>query len=311
MRRRNALARNALAVGVTAATIAPAALTGPAATAATVTARAAADTIARPAAAPANAKTAPAAGPATAAPAPDAAASGSTAPTPLPPPPGNRQPVCGRAASSDFPIDTRIHGGPTVHRPGGGYEEWSVDLANTTGEICRNIYPVIVLTGRDPGLTQPRITLEFYDTQADRWRPATVETTAEDEVVGVLDDSGGHGRDGRSGGIGRFPGFVVPARASVTVTVRLALAADTPPNQVTVNAAIVQRHGDDGDWIGESGDYRFAVLDDEGPGATVTLEELATTGTGSLLRLGVAFGAVLLGGAALLLASRRLRTGRR
>lgn len=294
MRRRNALARNALAVGVTAATIAPAALTGPAATAATVTAHAAADAIARPAA-----------GPADAAPAPRADATRSTAPSSLPPPPRERQPVCGEAASSDFPIETRIHGGPTVHRPGGGYEEWSVDLANTTDQICRSIYPVIVFTGRDPGLTPPRITLEFYDTEADRWRPATVETTAEDEIVGVLDDSGGERRGSR------FPGFVVPARASVTVTVRLALAADTPPNQVTVNAAVVQRHGDDGDWIGESGDYRFAVLDDEGPGATVTLEELATTGTGSLLRLGVAFGAVLLGGAALVLASRRLRTGRR
>ncbi|WP_405808138.1 hypothetical protein OG729_24825 [Streptomyces sp. NBC_00210] len=310
MRRRNALARNALAVGVTAATIAPAALTGPAATAATVTAHAAADTIARPAAGPANAKaaTAPApnaAGPAAPAPTLHAAATRSTAPTPIPSPPRERQPVCGQAASSDFPIDTRIHGGPTVHRPGGGYEEWSVDLANTTDQICRNIYPVIVFTGRDPGLTPPRVTLEFYDTQGDRWRPATLETTAEDELVGVLDDSGGERRGGR------FPGFVVPARAAVTVTVRLALAADTPPNQVTVNAAIVQRHGDDGDWIGESGDYRFAVLDDEGPGAAVTLEELATTGTGSLIRLGVAFGAVLLGGGALVLASRRLRTGRR
>ncbi|MFK4222925.1 hypothetical protein [Streptomyces sp. NPDC019890] len=304
MRRRNALARNALAVGVTAATIVPAALTGPAATAATVTAPAA-DTIARPAAGPANAKAAPAAGPAAPGPAPNAAATRSTSPTPIPPPPRERQPVCGQAASSDFPINTRIHGGPTVHRPGGGYEEWSVDLANTTDQICRNIYPVIVFTGRDPGLTPPRVTLEFHDRQADRWRPATLETTAEDELVGVLDDSGGERRGGR------FPGFVVPARASVTVTVRLALAADTPPNQVTVNAAIVQRHGDDGDWIGESGDYRFAVLDDEGPGATVTLEELATTGTGSLLRLGVAFGAVLLGGGALVLASRRLRTGRR
>ncbi|MET7620447.1 hypothetical protein [Streptomyces sp. NPDC005408] len=259
--------RNALAVGVTAATIAPAVLTGSAAMAAAVTARTATETLAGPAAAPVPARA------------------------------DDQLPTCGKVSDPDFPIDTRIHGGPTVHHPGGGFEQWSVDLANTTGENCGNIHPVIVFTGRDPGLTPARLTLEFYDDAAGHWRPVTLETTSQDEIVGVLDD-------GRSG-------FVVPARKSLTVKVRLALGADTPPNQVTVNAAVVQRQGDDGDWVGESGDYRFAVLDDDGSGATVTLDELATTGTGSLIRLGAAVGVVLLGAGILLLAQRRMRGGRR
>ncbi|GGZ52458.1 hypothetical protein GCM10010387_53420 [Streptomyces inusitatus] len=205
-----------------------------------------------------------------------------------------RQPRCGTPSVKDFPIATRIHGGPPVHHPGGGFEHWYVELANTTAAPCRNIHPVIVLAARDRGLTRERLMLEFYDPAVSRWLPADLETSGEDEVVAVLDESGAGG-------------FTVPARAAVTVRVRLALTADTPPNQVTVNAAIVQRRGDDGDWLGESGDYRFAVLDDNGYGATVTRDELATTGPGSLLRLGAALAAVLLGGGASALVARRLR----
>ncbi|WP_327323789.1 hypothetical protein OG735_15705 [Streptomyces sp. NBC_01210] len=310
--------RNALAAGVTAATIAPAVLTGSAAVAAAVTAHAAAATLAEPAepaeapeqvAAPQPATVSQsAAAPGTAAaqvPGPGAgkpaadkpAADKPGADKPGADKPGEQQPTCGKVSDPDFPIDTRIHGGPTVHRPGGGFQEWSVDLANTTDESCRSIHPVIIFSGRDRGLTPARITLEFHDDKAALWRPVTLETTAEDEVVGVLD--------------GGFPGFVVPARKSVTVRVRLSLAPDTPPNQVTVNAAVVQRKGNDGDWVGESGDYRFAVVDDDGSGASVTLDELATTGIGSLLRLGAALGAVLLCSGALVLASRRLRARRR
>lgn len=360
--------RNALTAGVTAATIAPAALTASTATAVTsattvtaaapMAARPGADAIAAPTAARSAADTALTGSRAiaaitrTAAPmtarlaarlaahpaaiaAPAAAPSapptdkpgGSPAATALPAKPENRpagrQPTCGKAADPDFPIETRVHGGPPVHHAGGGFEPWSVDLANTTGEACRNIHPVIIFTGRDPGLTPARIRLEFYDDEAALWRPVALETTAEGEVVGVLD------------GDGRFPGFAVPAQKSVTAKVRLRLAADAPPNQVTVFAAIVQRQGDDGEWVGESGDYPFAVLGDDGSGidagidAGVTPDELATapdelatapdelattgtgTGTGSLLLLGAAFGAVLLGSGALMLASRWRRTRRR
>ncbi|MER5460765.1 hypothetical protein ABT010_08745 [Streptomyces sp. NPDC002668] len=301
--------RNALAVGVAAAAIAPAALFGSAAMAAAVTARAAAETAAETAAeavaGPAEALERAGSRERAAAPlqagAPELPAPPRTAAVPVPVPgagkPADQQPTCGKVSDPDFPIDTRIHGGPTAHRPGGGFQEWSVDLANTTGESCRSIHPVMIFSGRDSGLTAARVALEFYDDLTARWRPVALETTAEDEVVGVLD--------------GGFPGFVVPARKSVTVKVRVALAADTPPNQVTVNAAIVQRQGDDGDWVGESGDYHFAVVDGDGSGATDTPDELAATGIGPPLRLSAALGAVLLCSGALVLASRRLRAGRR
>ncbi|WP_406731929.1 hypothetical protein [Streptomyces sp. NBC_01794] len=311
--------RNALAVGVAAAAIAPAALFGSAAMAAAVTVRAAAETAAGPAQAPGPAEAPERAGSReqaaareqaavperAAAPlragAPERPAPPRTAAVPVPVPgagkPADQQPTCGKVSDPDFPIDTRIHGGPTAHRPGGGFQEWSVDLANTTGESCRSIHPVMIFSGRDSGLTAARVALEFYDDLTARWRPVALETTAEDEVVGVLD--------------GGFPGFVVPARKSVTVKVRVALAADTPPNQVTVNAAIVQRQGDDGDWVGESGDYHFAVVDGDGSGATDTPDELAATGIGPPLRLSAALGAVLLCSGALVLASRRLCAGRR
>ncbi|MFI9585044.1 hypothetical protein ACIHCQ_25075 [Streptomyces sp. NPDC052236] len=228
-------------------------------------------------------------------------------------PPESRQPICGKVTDPEFPLDTRIHGGPAVQHSGGGFEEWSLDLANTTAQPCTNIHPVIIFTGRDGGLAPPRMALEFYDGQTARWRPVALETTAEDEIVGVLDDG--------------FPGFAVPARKTVTVRVRVAMGADIPSNEVTVNAAIVQRQGDDGDWVGESGDYRFAVVDqqtaegeeteEDGPGSDATdaatdaaRDELATTGTGSLIRLGVAIGAVLLSSGALVLVSRRLRARR-
>ncbi|MFI1013252.1 hypothetical protein [Streptomyces sp. NPDC020965] len=209
----------------------------------------------------------------------------------------SRQPRCGTLAGKDFPIDTRLHGGPSVHHPGGGFQQWSVDLANTTDRACANIHPVIVFAARDRGLTPDRLQLEFYDAPGSRWRSAELQTTSEDEVIAVLDEKS-------------TSGFAVPAGSTVTVRVRLALTADTPPNQVTVNAAIVQRRGADGDWVGESGDYRFAVLDDNGYGGTVTRDELATTGTGSLIRLGAALGTILFVGGALVLISRRLRPGR-
>ncbi|WP_327683904.1 hypothetical protein [Streptomyces sp. NBC_00467] len=287
--------RNVLAAGAAAATVVPAALAAPAAAAVDPAVRAAvSETAANQAgASKATAGTAEA----NKATAGTAEANKANATRTAVRAPGD-EPTCGTVAAKSFPIDSRIHGGPPVHHPGGGFEQWSVDLANTTAEPCRNIHPVIVFAARDRGLTPPRVTLEFYDEDASRWRPASLETTAQDEVVGVLDD-------------GAFAGFAVPARATVTVRVRFALTADTPPNQVTVNAAVVQRRGDDGDWVGESGDYRFAVMDDDGSGLSVTRDELATTGTGALARLGMALGTILLGSAVVVLASRKLRTGRR
>ncbi|QDY80923.1 hypothetical protein FQU76_10600 [Streptomyces qinzhouensis] len=215
-------------------------------------------------------------------------------------PAAGRLPVgCGNASGGTFPIATRLYGGPDAHHPGTGFEPWAVELTNTTGRACREVHPVLVFAARDRGLTPARMMLEFYDPGAARWRTAPLAATAEDEVVGVL------GTQRAKGG-----GFTVGARAAVTVKVRLALTGDTPPNQVTVNAAVVQRHGSDGDWVGESGDYRFAVLKDRGTGAGVTRDELATTGTGSTLRLAAALGMVLAAGGVLVLLSRGLRRTR-
>ncbi|WP_197358684.1 hypothetical protein, partial [Streptomyces clavuligerus] len=213
---------------------------------------------------------------------------------------GVRAPRCAAASARDFPIDTRMSGGPSVHHPGGGFAGWTVELANRTREPCRNIHPVLVFSARDRGFTQDRVTLEFFDAAAARWRPAELETSGAGEVLAVLD------ADATSG-------FAVPGREEARVGVRMALAEDTPPNQVTVNAAVIQRHGDDGDWVGESDDYRFAVLDDTGYGAAVTRDELATTGTGSLVRLAVAVGSLLLGGCVLaaLVSGRPARAARR
>ncbi|GAA4938009.1 hypothetical protein GCM10023237_70240 [Streptomyces coeruleoprunus] len=109
--------------------------------------------------------------------------------------------------------------------------------------------------------------------------------------------------------------------------VRLGFTADARPDQVTANAAIVQRRGDDGEWVGESGDYRFAVVpenaeegeepdraDETGaaPSPLPEGEELAGTGTrrghAHLLPLATAAtGCLTLGAGALLLAARARR----
>lgn len=213
--------------------------------------------------------------------------------------PSARQPRCGDASAKDFPIGTRMHGGPPDLHPGGGFAQWSVELVNTTGRACRNIHPVLVFAGQERGLTPDRMVVEFSDDKSARWRPALLETTSEDEVIAVLDSDGAHQDRG---------GFTVPERATLTVRVRLAVTSDTPPHAITVNAAVVQRRGDDGDWVGESDDYRLTVLGGDTPGTAVTRDELATTGSTSLPRLGAALGTVLAGGVALALVSRRLRS---
>ncbi|MGX1503863.1 UNVERIFIED_CONTAM: hypothetical protein RKD43_002488 [Streptomyces graminofaciens] len=220
--------RNALALGAAAALIASALISGSAAIAARTPRPPVPATFAAPSASAASA-----------APAEDR--SGDR--------PADRAPTCGKASDPAFPIRTRIHGGPTTVRSGSGFHPWSVDLTNTTRETCHRIHPVIVLTAQDRGLTEDRVTLEFHDEDADRWRPVVLEETTEDEIVGVFDG---------------FQGFAVPAGGTVTVRTRLSLAAGTPSNTVTVNAAVVQRKGDDGDWVGESGDYRFTVVAGEG-----------------------------------------------
>ncbi|MFE5894233.1 hypothetical protein [Streptomyces sp. NPDC056468] len=163
-----------------------------------------------------------------------------------------------------FPLTTRLHGGPDSYVAGGGFGTWYLDLTNKTGRTCTGIHPVVVLIDAERALKPSQPRLEFYgspsgspsssptggaDGGPDRARPHPVqfETTDEDELVGAF------------GGSGDFPGFTVGPRRTVTVKVRLAVTSDAVPNKVTANAAVVQRHEGDGDWVGQSNDYRFTI----------------------------------------------------
>ncbi|MEU7299279.1 hypothetical protein [Streptomyces sp. NPDC007206] len=153
-------------------------------------------------------------------------------------------PACAGADARAFPLAARIRGGPPSYEAGGGYGTWYLDLTNTAGETCTGIHPVVVLVDDKYALRPDQPQLEFYD--GARPLPVTFESTDEQELVGVLDGAG-------------FEGFAVPPGKTVSVKLRLALPSDTPSDQVTVNAAVVQRRGDDGDWVGESNAYRFAI----------------------------------------------------
>lgn len=240
------------------------------------------------------------------------------------PGPSPEPPTCGAATDPDFPIDTRIHGGPGTYVPGAGFRTFEVDLTNTTAEPCHGIHPVLALADRDRVLQPGQIRLDFYDSEARRWRPVAFEGTEEDENVGVFTDTADIRESPDTPG---FAGFSVPARRTLTVGVRLAFRDDTAPNEVVANAAIVQRQGDDGDWVGESDDYRLTIAAEGTEGDTESAPaeatppradtglplppnlpawpELAHTGTESAGHLVPASGALLVTGSGLLLAARR------
>ncbi|QYA94437.1 peptidase [Streptomyces anulatus] len=214
----------------------------------------------------------------------------------------DRQPVCGDPDAKDFPIETRIQDAPDRYASGGGYGTWFLDLTNTTDTTCRALHPVLVLADRDRRLTSDQIQLEF----SEPGRPGiehrvTWESTDRDEQIGVFGGEKGDRRDqrekeegeaGTSTGAGTgagtgtgadgsgdgFLGFTVPAGATVSVRVRMAFTSDTDPGPVTAHAAVVQRrHQDkakgggreDGEWVGESEDYAFVIVD----GATGGIRE--------------------------------------
>ncbi|MFF9670228.1 hypothetical protein ACF1GS_00770 [Streptomyces eurythermus] len=172
-------------------------------------------------------------------PAPPSAAHARTAPAP----PSS----CTAADARTFPLATRIRGGPASYEAGGRPRTWYIDLTNTTDRTCAGIHPVVVLVGGERALRPDHPRLDFYD--GPRAHRVAFEATDAQELVGVLEGAG-------------FAGFTVPPGRTVAVRVRLSLAPDAGPGRVTANAAVVQRQGQDGDWVGESGAYRFSVTED-------------------------------------------------
>ncbi|MXM63352.1 hypothetical protein GR925_07795 [Streptomyces sp. HUCO-GS316] len=160
------------------------------------------------------------------------------------------EPECA-GGGRDFPLTTRIRGGPRSYEAGGGFGTWYLDLTNTTRRTCSGVHPVVVLVDEKRALKPEQPRLEFFEGNGTRPHPVRLETTDEDELVGAFDDG--------------FPGFTVGPGRTVTVEVRLAVTSDAVPNEITVNAAVVQRHDDDGDWIGESNAYRFGIDADPVP----------------------------------------------
>ncbi|WP_249813998.1 hypothetical protein [Streptomyces barringtoniae] len=153
-------------------------------------------------------------------------------------------PACVAGDPRAFPLSARIRGGPASYEAGGGYGTWYIDLTNTTRRTCTGVHPLIVLVDDKRALQPDQPKLEFYD--GPTARPVTFESTDEQELIGVLDGAG-------------FDGFAVPPGRTVSVKVRLVFPSDTASDQVTANAAVVQRRGDDGEWIGESNAYRFGI----------------------------------------------------
>jgi hypothetical protein len=246
----------------------------------------------------------------------------------------NPRPTCAAPETRAFPVQTRIHGGPTRYDVGGDYRTWYIDLTNTTAHTCGDIHPIVVLVDEKRALRPEQARLEFYGggggSEGQEPHPVDFEKTDEDENVGAFDDG--------------FPGFTVGPGRTLTVKVRLSVTSDAAvPNDVVANAAVVQRHDDDGDWVGESNDYRFRIEDegageeeDAGAGAgesgnsgggngtgdgdsgvvreedgVPAAEELASTGPPTSHGFGVAAGlGLFVTGAVLLAASRRARSRR-
>ncbi|MCL2553230.1 MAG: hypothetical protein FWE75_13930 [Actinomycetia bacterium] len=157
--------------------------------------------------------------------------------------PAGRPSGCDAPTGNASPLTTHIHGGPDRYKAGGADGTWYIDLRNTTAHTCAHIRPVVVLADTERVLmaTQPK--LEFFE--GDRVHPVAFQRTDRSEVVGAFDDG--------------FPGFTVAPGRTLTVKVRLALASDARRNDIVAKAAIVQRRGSNGDWVGESNDYRFRI----------------------------------------------------
>ncbi|MFE2287382.1 hypothetical protein ACFXDJ_24825 [Streptomyces sp. NPDC059443] len=217
---------------------------------------------------------------------------------PAPALPSRVEASCGDGKSTQFPIGARIRGGPAVYRTGGDAQTWYLDLTNTTGGECTAIHPVVVFTDKARALRPAHFRMEFDapGTTAGTF-PVSLEHTDRDEVIAVFD--GGNA----------FSGFTVGPGGSVTVTVRLAFAPNAPHGEAVADAALVQRKGDDGDWVGEAGGYRFDIQGPDGQDAeTGEAGALAQTGRDREAWVyGIGAATALAAGGGLLLGARRLR----
>ncbi|MDI3386934.1 hypothetical protein QIS99_12080 [Streptomyces sp. B-S-A8] len=207
--------------------------------------------------------------------------------------------TCDDGDSADFPVTSRVYGGPGAFQPGDRPRTWRLDLVNTSERTCGAIHPVVVLTDRDRELRPAQLRLEFRDPDG-RWLPVRFERSDQDENIGAF---GGRGDSD-------FAGFSLAPGATLTVPVRLAFTADAAENEVTAQVAVVQRREDDGDWVGQSGAYTFTVGAERDPGEVRRPDALAETGARRgrvLMGYGAAAGLLVAGGAALVLGARRLR----
>ncbi|MBC3992977.1 hypothetical protein H8N00_29720 [Streptomyces sp. AC563] len=172
-------------------------------------------------------------------------------------------PECGDASDVDFPIGTTLHAGPGTYRAGDGWRHWRLDLRNTTRVACAAIHPVALFADQGHALRPGHLRVEFRDPYApggQRWRPVRFEATDQDENVGVFDGGSRRVVDGGSRReVPRFKGFTVPARETLTVRVRVRFAADAPTGPASAAVTAMQRQHQDGDWVGQSGTYRFTI----------------------------------------------------
>ncbi|MFF4724501.1 hypothetical protein ACFY3M_04025 [Streptomyces mirabilis] len=180
-------------------------------------------------------------------------------------PTASPRPTCAAPDTRAFPIKTRIHGGPDAYDVGGDFRTWYIDLTNTTAHTCGNIHPIVVLVDSKRALQPGQARLEFYE--GERTHPVEFEKSDQDENVGAFDDG--------------FPGFTVGPGRTLTVKVRLSVTSDAAvPNDVVANAAVVQRHNNDGDWVGESNAYRFRIDDESRTSDGDIVDAGGTGGTG-------------------------------
>lgn len=165
-----------------------------------------------------------------------------------------------QAAAEAFPVTARLLGGPHTYTAGAGPREFRVELENTSRERLRNVHPVLVFVDRGRRLTAGQILLEYRvadpvakaGNARDRsWRPVAVRHTDNDENIAVVG-----GEDG--------PGTTLPSRRKVSIALRLRFTAPAPAGPVTASATIMERRGEDGDWVGESEGYDFDVVPSRG-----------------------------------------------